>query len=724
MPPGSHPHRATSLPRSRAALLPVLLALTLTACGGGGGTSAPPPPPAQVQSIQLSSVGSSTEAGGSAVPLSASLAFSADISWQLASGNPGALSATSGATVNYLPPASVAAVTQVTITATSGGVSKTIQLTLYPAGDRPGLRLLAGDEGGAGQIDGSGTLARMNSIMAVASDADGNLYSAEVGPAIRKTTPSGAVSTLVSTTAGYIDGDRNTARIGKPTSLAVAAGGVIYFVEGSVYDNPGLEHAVPIRKLAADGSISTVATITLGMEDRLRLVIDSSGKLYAVQDQRISTVSASGGVTTLAGAVVSGPVRPVVDGPATSARFRAIGSVTADRGGNLYLSDAASLLRKVAADGSVSTIAGKLPPDVLSGPIAPVDGTGSNAVFASLGSLAVNAAGNVVALDTSSLGFVGPTRALRIVTPAGATSTVALSDQDGGLLATGAGSTLYLIHNTQINTLGADGSSTVFAGMEKSRSLDVDGSGATARFNAGASAIGADGAGNLYVIDTGPGGLHVLPSGLALRKITSAGVVSTVLRSSDVRYASGLAVDTAGNSYVSEYATYISAAADNGGVVYKITPAGAMTTLAGAAGTSTDQQDGTGTAARFTRPTLAGIDADGNLYVNDVALDTTTHVRKITPAGVVSTIAALPAGLQTVSDAGGNVYTTDSAQGVVYRTPPGGTPAVVAGTAGKNVNYAGDLPGYLERPSSLVRTGPYSFAVLSGGAIMRLVAPH
>ncbi len=131
-----------------------------------------------------------------------------------------------------------------------------------------------------------------------------------------------------------------------------------------------------------------------------------------------------------------------------------------------------------------------------------------------------------------------------------------------------------------------------------------------------------------------------------------------------------------------------------------------------------------GAAARFTRPTLAGIDADGNMYANDADLAGTIHVRKITPAGVVSTISALPAGLQTVSDASGNVYTTDSAQGLVYRTPAGGTPAVVAGTAGQNLSYAGDLPGYLERPSGMVRTGPYSFAVLSGGAIMRLVAPH
>jgi hypothetical protein len=179
----------------------------------------------------------------------------------------------------------------------------------------------------------------------------------------------------------------------------------------------------------------------------------------------------------------------VVDGPGASARFRAIGSVAADRNGNLYLADAASLLRKIAPDGSVSTIAGKLPPDVLSSPIVPADGSGSSAVFASLGGLTVNGAGNLVALDTSSYGVVGPRTALRIVTPAGTASTVVLQDQAGFLLASGAGGALYLAHDSQINTLNADGSGAVFAGKEKSRSGDVDGSGAAARFNAGASCM-------------------------------------------------------------------------------------------------------------------------------------------------------------------------------------------------------------------------------------------
>src|SRR5437588_7372861 len=90
----------------------------------------------------------------------------------------------------------------------------------------------------------------------------------------------------------------------------------------------------------------------------------------------------------------------------------------------------------------------------------------------------------------------------------------------------------------------------------------------------------------------------------------------------------GVATDSSGNVYV----------ADNGNnTIRKITPAGVVTTLAGLAG-STGSADGTGSAARFYEPLDVATASWSN---GDVAATDTDTVGKITPAGVVTTLAGL-----------------------------------------------------------------------------------
>src|SRR6266581_5072188 len=72
-------------------------------------------------------------------------------------------------------------------------------------------------------------------------------------------------------------------------------------------------------------------------------------------------------------------------------------------------------------------------------------------------------------------------------------------------------------------------------------------------------------------------------------------------------YPWGMATDSSGNVYVADTYNY---------TIRKITPAGVVTTLAGLAGSS-GSADGTGSAARFNRPSGVATDSSGNVYVAD-----------------------------------------------------------------------------------------------------------
>lgn len=145
----------------------------------------------------------------------------------------------------------------------------------------------------------------------------------------------------------------------------------------------------------------------------------------------------------------------------------------------------------------------------------------------------------------------------------------------------------------------------------------------------------------------------------------------------------GVAVDTAGNVYVAD--SYNS-------TVRKIGLGGVVTTLAGAA-FQKGSTDGTGTAARFDQPFGIAVDANGNVYVSDATMNT---IRKITPAGVVTTLAgtagqvgstdgtgpaarfAVPYGVAV--DSAGNVYVADHGNHVVRKITSAGVVTTLAGS--------------------------------------------
>ena len=206
-----------------------------------------------------------------------------------------------------------------------------------------------------------------------------------------------------------------------------------------------------------------------------------------------------------------------------------------------------------------------------------------------------------------------------------------------------------------------------------------------ARFSAPAG-VAVDGAGSIYVADTGNS---------TIRKITPAGAVSTLAGSAGLtgsangagaaarfKYPGGVAADAAGNVYV----------ADTGNsIIRQITAAGMVSTLAGSPG-NPGSADGTGSAARFSSPQGVAVDGAGNVYVADTGNST---IRKITSTGRVTTLAGSPGNTGNADGAGsaaqfnspagvavdsaGRVYVTDAGSECVRRVSSNGQVTTLAG---------------------------------------------
>jgi len=111
---------------------------------------------------------------------------------------------------------------------------------------------------------------------------------------------------------------------------------------------------------------------------------DPAGNLYVADDAYIRKVTPDGTVTTLAG---GGPGK-TTDGQGAAASFDVPWALAADAGGHVYVADRSNLIRKVAPDGTVSTLAG-------SGEEGNEDGLGTAASFDYISAMTIDAAGNL-----------------------------------------------------------------------------------------------------------------------------------------------------------------------------------------------------------------------------------------------------------------------------------------------------------------------------------------
>jgi sugar lactone lactonase YvrE len=226
------------------------------------------------------------------------------------------------------------------------------------------------------------------------------------------------------------------------------------------------------------------------------------------------------------------------------------------------------------------------------------------------------------------------------------------------------------VGNSVIRRISPSGMVSTLAGAPGQRG-NLDGLGAAARFSE-PWGIAVDGNRNLYVADTG---------GQLIRKITPEGLVTTLAGTGKPGARDGsatnaqfwipadLVVDPAGNVYVADAGNHR---------IRQLTPEGVVSTFAGAG--LPGNFDGLRPKARFSGPVGIGLDSEGNFYIAD---ESNSRLRKITPVGLVTTLAgdsakfSAPHGAKP--DREGNVYVADYLNCTVRRVAPDGAVTTLAG---------------------------------------------
>jgi sugar lactone lactonase YvrE len=510
---------------------------------------------------------------------------------------------------------------------------------------------------------------------------------------------------------GSDDGPGATARFSSPGDIAVDRAGNLYVADTG---------NGTIRKVAPNGTVTTLAGLagvagaTDGTGSAARfnapegIAVDAFGTVYVADTGNftIRKITPAGAVTTLAGAAGASDS---VDGVGTAARFAAPTGVAVDSAGDVFVAEQSSyLLRKVTPAGAVTTFF-----DLTSA----IDG--APIVYA--GGLAVDGAGAVYVSDPLH------ERVCKI-TPAGTATALPLAELTLGSylwpvkLAVDAAGNVYLADaaTRRLMRLSAAGPMTALATLPPAlpppypRPSYVVG-------------LAVDALGNVFVADEANSAILRVTAAGAVAPLAGAGpgYGSTDGSGSAARFFSprGLAVDTGGNVYIAD---------SENDTIRKMTPGGAVTTLAGLA-LNAGSSDGTGSAARFNNPTAVAVDAGGNVYVSDTGNFT---VRKVDPAGVVTTLAGLagtsgqsdgvgtaarfvrPGGLAV--DAAGNVYVGDLWMGspipkafysrIIRKiTPAGG----VTWFAGPGTSIAIDRAGHLYAATESSYTMVYYISVVS-----------
>ncbi len=453
----------------------------------------------------------------------------------------------------------------------------------------------SGGVGLSGAVDGSGAIARFNDPGGLAVDSDGTVYVADSSNRrIRVITPAGEVSTLTGQASppfpspvASSGGTLASAQFFFPVSVAIVAPGVLAVADGgtvlavlpaqdrvvvwagsgfkgssdgvglaasfstvaalvadgaggvmvadgglvrmtavSPTQNAGLLHDPNagnglLRQVAADGTVTTRAgrTARVGADNGsgsaatfnrpFGVVADSAGNVYVADtgNHVIRRIDRFGLVSTLAG---QAGVPGAADGTGSVARFKEPRALALAADGSLWVADHGNhLLRRVAANGAVSTVAGS------AGVQGSADGSGSVARFSFPAGVAVLPGGDVAVADSAGLRRVKPDGSTRTVSPGSLRPLVAVAADAAGVV--------YVANPRAVFKVSSTGAVMPLVGSLFANSFHGDGTPGTGNF-ADITALALDSSGRLLVAD-----------GLAqtVRRVETDGRVATVLGVSD-----------------------------------------------------------------------------------------------------------------------------------------------------------------------------------------------
>jgi len=536
---------------------------------------------------------------------------------------------------------------------------------LKAAACAPGQSTITTFAGRDPKFEGDGqaaVLARIGLPRGVALDGQGNVYFTDSGfSLVMKVDTGGRLSVVADST-----------QVSRPKGIAADRQGNVYVVDTEFKPQPrpdGSMFPAPfgrVRKIAADGSVSTIAGLgsdpdgedILAVEARLSasagLAIDADGNLYVAEvgRNRVRRIGRDGKILTVAGngRPIFGFVPPGADvgdgGPGAQATLARLADVAVDKDGGLLITDG-TRIRRVDRDGIIRTVAGGSFGPLDEGPATQMDLYGASGIAAAPD-------GSFYLFDWYSITRVSPDGQASMITdwaggpevgdghaagevyvPGTAAFSIADDAYINGMAVDAAGN-LYLadVRNGRIRRIGTDGIITTVAGSAPFRFAGDDGSAAEALLNWPGS-VAASPDGSIYIFDR---------NNCRIRRVGPDGTIGTIAGNGicadsgpDAQSATEVAVgngitmtaDSRGNVYVSE-----------GGSVRMITPGGQLKTIVndriGAPGTFGDIS-GPALEARISGPiTGMYVDRDGNLYIADFSGN---RIRRVTSDGMISTFA-------------------------------------------------------------------------------------